>query len=328
VSFVESPFAGLEVDEELQPIARLFDFDLGRALDSVVELYARVPKDAQSANTLGEERFGNAVVIGAEGLVLTIGYLVTEAEEVILTTNNGDRIPAHVLGTDQATGFALLHALEPIGLPAMAIGDSRKIKSETAVIAAGGGGRSHALSASVVARQPFAGYWEYFLDEALFVEPAHPHWSGAALIGPAGDLIGIGSLSMQQRDQDGDISPLNMFVPAELLPPILDDLSHGRLARPPRPWLGVLAADISSQVVIAGVSPGGPASRAELRKGDIVHKIAGQPVTELGDFYQRLWALGPPGVVASLTVEREGDVFEVEIRTADRLALQRKRRFN
>ncbi len=325
---MESPFDGLEVDEELQPIAQLFDFDLTRALDCVVELHSKIPKDAQSANTLGDERFGNAVVIGDEGLVLTIGYLVTEAEEVILTTNHGDRVLAHVLGVDQGTGFGLLHALEPLGLPAMAIGDSRKIKSETAVIAAGGGGRAHALSASVISRQPFAGYWEYFLEEALLVEPAHPHWSGAALIGPAGDLIGLGSLRMEQRDQGGDISMLNMFVPAELLPPILDDLTHGRPARPPRPWLGVLAAEISSQVVIAGASPGGPASRAELRKGDIVHKIAGRPVTELGDFYQRLWAMGPPGVVVPLTIEREGDIFDVEIRTADRLAMQRKRRFN
>ena len=166
------------------------------------------------------------------------------------------------------------------------------------------------------------------LDDALYVGPAHPHWSGAALIGPAGDLVGIGSLWMEQRADDGEISPLNMFVPAELLPPILDDLARGRPARPPRPWLGVLSQEVSSHVVIQDVTPGGPAARAELRRGDIVHALAGEPVSDLAGFYRRLWALGPPGVVVPLTIQRDSDVFDVEVRTGDRLAQQRKRRLN
>ncbi len=323
-----SLFAGYEVDEELRPVARLLDYDLDTRLASIVALESHIPDDAYSARTLPTDRVGNAIVIGAEGLLLTIGYLVTEADEVIVTTNDGARIEAHVLGIDQATGFGLLHALEPLGLPAMPIGNSRKVRPEAAVISAGAGGRSHALSGSILAREPFAGYWEYYLDAALFVEPAHPHWNGAALIGPSGDLIGVGSLRMEQLAEGGDVSPLNMFVPAELLPPILDDLSHGRQARPPRPWLGVLSQEISSHVVIIDVSHGGPASRAELRRGDVIHRIAGHRVSDLGDFYKRLWALGPPGVIAPLTIQREHDVFDVEIRTADRLALQKKRLLN
>ena len=323
-----SPFASLEVDEELRPVAQLFDFDLEARLSSVVVLESKISPEALSAKSLGTARFGNAIVIGAEGLLLTIGYLVTEADEVTLTTNAGVSVAAHVLGIDQATGFGLLHALEPLGLPALPIGDSRKVGQEAAVISAGGGGARHALVGTVLARQPFAGYWEYCLDEALFVEPAHPHWSGAALIGPSGDLIGVGSLRMEQLAQNGDVNPLNMFVPAELAPPILDDLSHGRPATPPRPWLGVLSQEVSSHVVIADVTPGGPAARAELRRGDIVHQVAGKDVNDLASFYKRLWSLGPPGVVIPLTVQREKDVFEVEIRSGDRVALQRKRRLN
>jgi len=325
---VASLFAGYEVDEELQPVARLVDFDLDARLRSVVALEARIPEDAWSARSLNTERVGNAVVIGEEGLLLTIGYLVTEAEEVVVSTNDGARIECHVLGIDQATGFGLIHALEPLGLPAVPIGDSRKVKPEAAVISAGGGGRSHALCGRIIAREPFPGYWEYYLDAALFVEPAHPHWSGAALIGPAGDLIGVGSLRMEQQAPGGDVSPLNMFVPAELLPPILDDLSHGRPARPPRPWLGLLSQEISSHVVVMDVSAGGPASRAELRRGDIIHRVEGQKVSDLGGFYKLLWGLGPPGVVANLTIQREHDVFDVAIRTADRQALQKRRRLN
>jgi S1-C subfamily serine protease len=260
--------------------------------------------------------------------MLTISYLVTEAEEVIVSTNDGARVDAHVLGIDAGTGLALIHALEPLGLPAMPIGDSRKVRPEAAVISAGGGGRAHALCGHVLAREPFAGNWEYYLEAALFVEPAHPHWSGAALIGPGGDLIGVGSLRMEQMAPGGDVSPLNMFVPAELLPPVLDDLMHGRPARAPRPWLGVISREISSHVVVENVSPGGPASRAELRRGDIIHRIAGRKVSDLAGFYKELWALGPPGAVAPLTIQREHDVFDVEVRTADRLAMQKRRRLN
>jgi S1-C subfamily serine protease len=325
---VASPFDELEVDKALRPIAQLFDFDLDLRLSSVLALESRISDDAATARTLGTYRPGNAMVIGAEGLVLTIGYLITEADDVTLTVSDGRRIPAHVLGVDQATGFGLVHALEPLNLPALSIGDSRRLRPEAAVISAGGGGLAHALGGRVLARAPFAGYWEYYLEEALYVEPAHPHWSGAALIGPAGDLVGVGSLRMEQLARDGEIEPLNLFVPAELLPPILDDLARGRAARPPRPWLGVLSQEASSHIVILGVTPGGPAARAELRRGDIVRRLAGEVVSDLAGFYTRLWALGPPGVVVPLTIQREDDVFDVEIRSADRLALQRKRRFN
>ena len=323
-----SPFAGYEVDEEHRPVARLFDFDLDLRLSSVLALESRVSPEAMSARSLGTSRIGNGIVIGAEGLVLTIGYLITEAEEVVLTTNDGARIEAHLLGIDQATGFGLVHALAPLGLPALPIGDSRKVGPQAALVSAGAGGREHALCGRLLARAPYAGYWEYYLEEALFVEPAHPHWNGAALIGPAGDLIGVGSLFMEQHGGNGEIEPLNMFVPAELLPPILDDLARGRPARPPRPWLGVLAQEVSSHVVILDVTAGGPASRAELRRGDIVHRIAGERVRDLGGFYQRLWALGAPGVTVPLRIQREQDVFDVEIRSSDRLALQRRRRLN
>ena len=323
-----SPFSKLEVDEALRPKARAFSFDLDEHLSSVMVLTSKVADDAFTARTLGTLRLGNAVVISPGGLVLTIGYLVTEAEAVTLTANDGRQTQAHVLGVDAASGFALVQALEPLDLPALRIGDSRRLREGRPVISAGGGGRAHASAGELLARSPFAGYWEYCLDEALFVEPAHPHWSGAALIGPSGELMGVGSLRMERRTARGDISPLNMFVPAELLPPILDDLAGGRPAGPARPWLGVLAQENESRIVILDASPGGPASRAELRRGDVIRKIAGQPVTDLAGFYKRLWALGSPGVTAPLTLQRGGETFDVEIRTADRAALLKKRRLN
>jgi S1-C subfamily serine protease len=323
-----SPFDGHEVEKHLRPRAGDFAFDLDQALSSLVVLRAKIPEDAFTAKTLGTERLGNGIVINESGLILTIGYLITEADEVTLITNDGRRVPAHVLGSDAVTGFGLLHALESLDLPPLAIGDSRKLEEEADVIVAGGGGRSHTVAARLIARAPFAGYWEYLLDEALFTGPGHPHWSGAALIGPTGALMGVGSLQMNQEGPGGHLETINMSVPIELLPPILDDLARGRPAQAPRPWLGVYAHDSEGHVVVMDVSTGGPADRAEIRGGDVVLAVDGHRVASLAEFYTRLWALGPAGVTAPLRLRREGDVFEVMVKTSDRAAKMKKRRFN
>ena len=226
------------------------------------------------------------------------------------------------------TGFGLVQALEPLDAPSLPLGDARGLKAGSPVILAGAGGRSHAVAGRVLSRMQFAGYWEYLLDHAIFTEPAHPHWSGAALIGAAGEVVGVGSLSMQRQSPSGEAVPINMFVPADLLPPILDDLARGKPAHPPRPWLGLMAQDLGRHVVVVGLNPRGPAARAELRAGDVILAVDGVAIADLADFYTRLWAQGPAGAVVPLRIQREEDVFEVEIRSADRAALMRKPRFN
>ncbi len=323
-----SPFSGLEVEEADRPRAAGLAFDLDRALSSIVSLEAEVPQDAFTAGVLGTERIGNGVVLREDGVVLTIGYLVTEAEQVTLTTVDGRRIAGHVLGVDGASGFGLVMALEPLNLPALPLGDSRTLTPSSRLVVAGGGGSAHAVEGVLVTREPFAGYWEYLLDEALFTTPAHPHWSGAAVIGPEGDLVGLGSLRVEQHAAQGRVAALNMSVPAERLTPIFDDLLRGRPSGPARPWLGVFSQVVEEKLVVLGVSPGGPAAKAELKRGDIVLALNGQPVGELADFYRALWNLGPAGVEVNLRLAREGDVFDVRLRSADRSALLKKRRLN
>lgn len=322
-----SPFDGYEVEQALRPSAQRCGFDLDNALSAVVALEARVPDDAFTASVLGTERVGNGAVIGPNGLVLTVGYLVTEAEHIVLTRNDGARIPAHVLGVDTVSGFGLVQAMQPLGLPALPLGKSALLEAEAKVVIAGAGGRSHAASGTVLTRMPFAGYWEYFLKSAIMTEPAHPHWSGAALIGSDGALVGIGSLSLQRQSRAGP-KPINMFVPIELLPPILDDLAHGRAPHPPRPWLGVIGQEVGDAVVVAGVSPKSPAARAGLALGDVILAVADEPVDDLAEFYAELWRQGPAGALIALRIQREEDVFDVEIRSADRGALLKKPRPN
>jgi S1-C subfamily serine protease len=322
-----SPFDGFEVPARLRPSEEAYAFDLEQTLSAVVALEARVPEDAFTATSLGTDRVGNGAVIGQNGLVLTIGYLIMEAQEVTLTRNDGSRVAAHALGSDPVTGFGLVQALEPLGLPSLHLGDSRKLTDGDPVILAGGGGRAHAVAGKVLTRMPFAGYWEYLLEDAIMTEPAHPHWSGAALIGAGGALMGIGSLSLERMARGGP-RPMNMFVPTELLPPILDDLARGLPAHPPRPWLGVLAHDDGDHVVVVGVHPRGPAARAELKPGDQILAVAQTPVTDLAEFYTELWAQGPAGATIPLRLRREEDEFDVEIRSVDRTSLLKAPRFN
>src|SRR6201996_4460853 len=320
-------FEDWNVAQQLQPRREDFPFDLEWTLSSTVALRAIVPPDAFTAQILGTLRVGHGAVIGPD-LVLTIGYLVTEAEQVWLQTAAGKVVAGHVLGVDFATGFGLIKALEPLDVPALQIGDSREVMSGDKVIAAGGGRVSCSVASRLVARQEFAGYWEYLLDEALFTAPAHPMWSGAALIGPTGKLVGIGSLQMQQELPGGKVTPLNMMVPIELLKPILNDLMAGASNLPARPWLGVLSEEISGRVVIVGATKGGPADRADLGEGDIVLAVAGEEVSTLAEFYNAVWSLGPPGVTVPLTLAREGDVFEVEVKSKDRTSFYKKPRMH
>lgn len=295
---------------------------IGPALQSVVGVRSSIPDDAFTAATLGTRREGSGVVIRDSGLVLTIGYLITEAEEVWLTTRTGRVVPAHALAYDQETGFGLVQALERLDLPAMAFGAIERADIGEPVVLADGIGQM--VRGRIVARQEFAGYWEYLLDEAIFVAPAHPSWGGAALIGSDGTLLGIGSLHLQMG-RGKEISEVNMVVPIDLLPPILEDLlARGRADRPPRPWLGAYATESDGKVVVMSVAEGGPADRAGLRPGDIISDVRDGEIDGLADFYRKLWASGPAGAEVPIRIVRAGRESWLRVRSADRASFLRK----
>jgi S1-C subfamily serine protease len=313
-----------EVPSAAQPRPEDYGFDLDRVLASVVGLRAAIPDDAFTAEILGTERAGNGVLIGP-GMVLTIGYLITEAESVWLTLSNGSGVPGHVLGYDQASGFGLVQALAKIDLPALPLGDSSGARVGEHVVVAGAGGRQRSVGARIVGKQEFAGYWEYLLEEAIFTAPAHPNWGGTAVIDAAGDLIGIGSLNLQQGREGEEREDINMVVPIDLLKPILDDLrTLGQANRPARPWLGLYATEFRDKVVVAGLAGHGPAEAAKIEVGDIVMSVAGAEVESLADLYRRVWSLGKAGVEVPLTVYRDGNRIDLRIPSADRSKLLKR----
>jgi S1-C subfamily serine protease len=313
-----------EIPVQLQPKPHDCAFDLERTLLSVVGVRASVPDDAFTASILGTERAGSGVVIREDGLVLTVGYLVTEAETLWLSSGDGRATQGHVLAYDQETGFGLVQALGRLGLPALELGDASLLRMEDPAIVAAGGGRRHAIRSVVVARQEFAGYWEYLLESAIFTAPAHPFWGGSAMIGRDGTLLGIASLHVQQSTGE-QAAPqraardVNMIVPIDLLPPILDDLlTYGRPNRPARPWLGLYAAESNDRIVVAGIAARGPAHAADIHPGDAILAVNGESAVDLAGLWRRVWASGDAGADVAMRLLRDGKVLMAHIRSADR----------
>jgi S1-C subfamily serine protease len=317
-----------EAPQATQPKVEESTFDLDRTLRSVVGVRASVPEDAFTASILGTQRAGSGVVIRESGLVLTIGYLVTEADAVWLTGADGRVTLAHALAYDQESGFGLVQALGPLGLPALELGSSRAAKLNDPVIVAGGG-RKQSVSARIVGKQEFTGYWEYFLEQAIFTAPAHPFWGGAGLIGQDGKLLGVGSLHVQQSSEEGPPRDINMIVPIDLLPPILDDLlTYGRVNKPARPWLGVFSADNDGRVVVVNVDERGPAAAAGMRSGDVISSVRDRSIDSLADFYREVWASGPAGVEIPIEVVRDRRSAWLRVKSGDRASFLRKPRLH
>lgn len=295
---------------------------------SIVALRANIPEDAFTAGSLGTRREGSGVVIRESGLVLTIGYLITEASEVWLTTGDGRTVPAYTVGYDQQTGFGLVQALGKIDLPPLPIGRSADAQAGERVVVGGSGGRTRSVAAHIAARQEFAGYWEYLIDDAIFTFPSHPNWGGTALLSQKGELIGIGSLQLE-REREGRNEHLNLIVPIDLLKPVLDDLRRfGRVNKPMRPWLGIYSTEIEDKVVIVGVAPKGPAARAELKTGDVILSVDGEDVSTLAELYRKVWSLGTAGVEVPMTLYREGLTFDVRVNSSDRAKFLRAPRLH
>jgi S1-C subfamily serine protease len=287
-------------------------------LDSIVRVRAEIPREARTAAALDTERIGSGVVIDDDGLIVTIGFLITEATGVEVTAG-GRPVPADVVGFDGESGLGLVRARGKLGVKPVPLGRSADLKEHARVLVASFGGGEHAVGAYVVSRRPFTGYWEYILDDAIFTAPAHPEWTGAALLGADGRLLGIGYLAVPNADGGALPLPGNMFVPIDRLKPVMADLlAMGRPSTPPRPWMGIRAHEIEGHIVVISVQPESPAEKAGVEPGDLVVEFDGAPVETLTDLYRRLWAKGSAGVEARLTLLDRRGPREVRVRTMDR----------
>lgn len=294
---------------------------------AVVRVRARALDDARSNATLGQAREGSGIVIDDEGHVLTVGYLVIEPDAIQLTTAAGRTVPATLAGYDHATGFGLLRAQAPLGVKPLGMGASSALKEGDPVMVLPFGGRDAASMAQVVSTRRFTGSWEYLLERALFTSPPTPAWAGAALVSRDIRLVGVGSLLVQNAAAPTEFLPGNMFVPTDLLKPILADLkAQGRAAGPPRPWIGLATEEVEGRLLVTRVSPESPADVAGIRRGEVVVGIAGDAVKTHAELYRRMWTLGPAGAVVPLRVQSASGTRDVAVRSIDRAAYFREKK--
>ena len=290
-----------------------------QVLSAMVKVKSTIPSEARTANILGTKREGNGVVIDSDGHILTIGYLILEAAGIEVVDHEGKKIRARYIGYDHQTGFGLIRADKSLTITPIRLGQSASLKAGDPVLVVGHGGADMVLGARVVLRGEFTGYWEYLLENAIYTAPPYTNYGGAALIGRDGRLLGIGSIFTQKAITGLGVIPCNMFVPIDLLPPILSDMiTTGKSRQPPQPWLGLRIDEVHGRLVVLRVTPGGPAEKAGLGSGDIILTVNNKAVRGLADFYRNVWSLGNAGVAVPLAVLQGIAVRDVVVDSKDR----------
>jgi S1-C subfamily serine protease len=288
-------------------------------LNAIVKVKATIPQDAYTARILGTEREGNGVVIDDKGNILTIGYLILEAETIEVIDAQGNPVKARFVAYDYETGFGILRAKPPLSVKPIKLGQSSQLKEGDPLLMIGFGGSKAVSGSRIVSLGEFVGYWEYLLENAIYTNPPYPNYGGAALINEKGQLLGIGSIYTQLRVPGMGVLPCNMSVPIDLLKPILADLiDSGRSSKPQQPWLGVHADEAHGRVFIIRVTPGGPAEKAGIKAGDIILAVNRTPVKGLADFFRQTRALGPAGIEVPLNVLQETNLREITVQSTDR----------
>jgi len=294
--------------------------DAEKFFSALVKVRTHALPDARSADTLGTDREGTGIVIDDKGLILTIGYLIVEADQVDVVDDQGRTLPARVVGYDYSSGLGLVRPLVPLKASPLLLGESDKLAETDPVLIVNHGGREQATLAYVVSRRPFIGSWEYLVDQAIFTSPPALNWSGAALIGKDGKLLGVGSLILRDATETDPHLPGNMFVPIDLLKPILPEMIRtGHRSGPGRPWLGIVADEVQGRLIVSRVSPDGPAEQAGLKAGDIILAVGNEAVRSQAEFYRKIWGRGAAGSDIPLRLLQGIDVRDISVHSIDRI---------
>ncbi|MCG8332934.1 MAG: S1C family serine protease [Proteobacteria bacterium] len=290
-----------------------------KLIHSIVKIKSYISSEARTAQSLGTEREGSGIIIDKTGHILTVGYLILEAETVEVTSSDGTTRPAMIIGYDYDTGFGLIRAKNASDAIPMNLGKSSKIRQNDVVLVAVFQDYEPAKGAFVISRQDYAGYWEYLLEDAIFVSPPMNQFGGAALISKDGALVGVGSLFTQLSVKGFGTVSCNVFIPIDRLMPILTDLKqNGRSRAKPKPWLGMYANEVQGHVIVYRTAKGGPAEKAGLQPNDIILNVGKTRIEGLADFYRKLWATGSAGVNVNLTILRKTKVQTLKVKTDDR----------
>jgi S1-C subfamily serine protease len=285
---------------------------------AVVGIHVEVPSDRPSAATLGAERWGSGVLFDATGYALTVSYVLIDAARVDVVLRDGRKVEGKVAGLDLESGLGVIKLEGPGPWPAASLGDSTRmaVGDITGTVGMDEDGALIATPGTVKSIRAFAASWEYMLDRALFVAPYNSAFGGAALVDQTGAVVGITSLRL------GEATYMNLAIPIEQFLGDREELiAKGRVeSRKPRPWLGLYTRETDDGLVVAGVSPIGPARSAGFRPGDRIVRVNGEEVSGQADFYRRLWR-GSAGQEVQLVVMRATRLEAITVRSVDRYRL-------
>ena len=292
--------------------------DIRKIYQSIVKIDSIVPPDARTAKALGTIRGGNGVVIDDKH-ILTIGYIVVEAETITITLPNGGVVPAELIGYDHTTGFGILKTILPSKLSSLKIGDSDNLNKEETLYVLPYLTEGAPSAVKMVSRRSFTGWWEYFLDKPIYTHPMNSSFAGSALINEFGEILGIGSLYVSDAAAKGIPSPGNLFVPINDLKPILDDLIlNGKRTSDVKPYMGLTSNDDTGKVMITRVNDEGPAAKAGFMENDIILKVNKINIPDTENFYKTVWSQGGPGTLLDFEIERNNQIISLKLTTMDR----------
>jgi serine protease Do len=292
--------------------------DVKRIYQSVVKIDSIVPADARTANSLGTIRGGNGIVIDDKH-ILTIGYIVVEAETITITLPNGGVVPAELAGYDHTTGFGILKTILPSKLTPLQIGNSDKLNKEDLLYVLPYLTEGAPSAVKMVSRRSFTGWWEYFLDKPIYTHPMNTSFAGSALINEFGELLGIGSLYVSDAAAEGVPMPGNLFVPINDLKPILNDLIvHGKRTADVKPYMGLTSNDDTGKVMVTRVNDDGPAAKAGFKENDIILRVNKINIQDTEKFYKIVWSQGGPGTLLDFEIERNNQIISLKLTTMDR----------
>jgi S1-C subfamily serine protease len=291
-----------------------------RLLPSVVYIHTEVAPSHPSTKILGDERMGTGAVIGRDGLILTVNYVVMGGKTIEVSFERGRTQRAEIIAQDFDIGLAVLK-VKRRDLPAPPTASSETLTRGTPVFAlASLGMRERRVAGGVVTYLgEFEAYWEYRLERGIVSSAANPGPGGGPLFTLLGQMVGVVSLNLSE------IARNSLAIPVECFEMNREELlRHGRMvSRPPRAWIGVFAHPLEEGVVVAGVVPNGPGARCGVQEGDVIVALDSQEVPTLKDLYLNLWRHGP-GDRIELEVLRDNELRVVHVTGGDRAEFYRQ----
>jgi len=279
---------------------------------ALVSIESTINPDGRTVALLGDNRSGTGVMIDSHGLIVTVGYLLLEASEVRISFYNGVQVPATVVAIDAQSGLALVQVAEGYAgelpdITPVKLGQSALVVKDDRVIVLPANGLEAAASVRIHSAREFSAPWEYLLENALYTMPPVRNFSGAALINREAELIGIGTLALQNiTDSDDGTVPGNLFIPVDLLTSRLGTMltqSVKQVEPSDRAWLGLMVDEMLSVTRVLDASP---AMEAGIQAGDIILGINDNHVVSRANLYRSLWSTVSVADDVALLVSRAG----------------------